>query len=132
MTIALDTNIVIKYLRNEENVVHNFRKTVMANQRIIVPQVVDYEMRRGFRLISATRKKANYDILLRNCVVTEMDAPTWKRAEIIYEGLYHKGFTVGELDMLIAAYCITHECTLVTNNTKDFENINELTVVDWT
>jgi len=66
MTFALDTNIVIKYLRNEENVVHNFRKTVMANQRIIVPQVVDYEMRRGFRLISATRKKR---ITIYCCVI---------------------------------------------------------------
>jgi len=50
----------------------------------------------------------------------------------VYKELYHKGFTVGELDILIAAFCLIHDLTLVTNNTKDFENINGLIIVDWT
>jgi tRNA(fMet)-specific endonuclease VapC len=61
-----------------------------------------------------------------------MDTLSWKRAEAIYEGLYRKSLTVGELDILIAAYCLTHACTLVTNNTKDFANIDGLICVDWT
>jgi len=70
-------------------------------------------------------------MLLQNCKISEIDMMSWKRAEEVYENLYRKGFTVGELDMLIAAYCLTHSCTLVTNNTKDFENIDGLTIENW-
>jgi len=71
-------------------------------------------------------------MFLQNCKIVEMDAPSWKHAEEIYENLYRKGFTVGELDILIAAYCLTYNCSIVTNNTKDFENIDGLIIVDWT
>ena len=60
-----------------------------------------------------------------------MNALSWKHAEIIYENLYRKGYTVGELDILIATYCMIYGCILVTNNVKDFENIDGLTIVDW-
>jgi tRNA(fMet)-specific endonuclease VapC len=115
MVFALDTNIIIKYLRNELSAIQNFRNAVVANHR----------------LVTATRKRTNYDMLLQDCKIAEMDVLSWKRAEKIYENLYRKGFTVGELDMLIAAYCLTHGCTIVTNNTKDFENIDGLEIVDW-
>jgi len=131
MVFALDTNIIIKYLRNESSVIQNFRNAVVANHNIVIPQAVDYEICRGFRLVTAIRKKVNYTMLLQNCKITDMDALSWKRAEEIYENLYRKGFTVGELDILIAAYCLVHKCTIVTNNTKDFENIDGLTIVDW-
>jgi len=131
MVYALDTNIIIRYLRNEPNVIQNFRNAVAANCDIIVPQAVNYEICRGLRLVTATRKKANYNILLQDCKIAKMDVPSWERAEAIYESLYRKGFTVGELDILIAAYCVTHNCTIVTNNVKDFKNIDGLMIVDW-
>jgi len=131
MVFALDTNIIIKYLRNDVNVIQNFRNAVVTNHDIVIPQAVSYEIYRGFRLVTAAKKKANFDILLQDCKIVEMDVPSWKRAEMIYENLYRKGFTVGELDMLIAAYCLTHGCTIVTNNIKDFENIDGLLITDW-
>ena len=48
MVFALDTNIIIKYLRNESNVIQNFRSAVVANHDIVIPQAVDYEICRGF------------------------------------------------------------------------------------
>jgi len=131
MVFALDTNIIIRYLRNEPNVIQNFRNAVVANHNIVIPQAVNYEICRGFCLVAATRKRANYDMLLQGCKIAEMDVPSWKRAEEIYKNLYRKGFTVGELDILIAAYCLTYNCTIVTNNKKDFENIDGLIIVDW-
>ena len=34
--------------------------------------------------------------------------------------------------MLIAAQCLQHNFTLVTNNTKDFINIPGISLADWT
>ena len=43
--------------------------------------------------------------------------------------LYNK---VGDADILIAAFCLENDYTLVTNNTKDFVNIKGLLINDWT
>jgi len=131
MVYVLDTNIVINYLRKEPNVRQNFRNAVMENHDIIIPQVVDYEMQRGFRIVAAPRKENNYKILLQDCAIGEMDAQSWEYAAQVYESLYRKRFTVGELDMLIGAFCLAHDCVLVTNNIDDFKNMGGLKIVDW-
>jgi len=132
MVYVLDTNIIIHYLRKEPNVRLNFRGAVTENHDIIIPQVVDYEMSRGFRIAEAPRKEASYHILLQDCAIAEMDAKSWNHAARVYETLYRKSFTVGELDMLIGAFCLVNDYTLVTNNTNDFVNMNGIKLIDWT
>jgi tRNA(fMet)-specific endonuclease VapC len=132
MVYALDTNIIIHYLRNDANVQHNFKNAVMQGASVVVPKLVDYELRRGFRIASAPKKEAAYKILTEHCTVAEMDVDSWERAIKVYVGLYKKRLTVGEIDILIAAFCLENGCTLVTNNTADFENIDGLKLVDWT
>ena len=60
-----------------------------------------------------------------------MNRNIWRRAANLYSDLRHKGFTVGDADILIAAFCLENGYTLVTNNTKDFVHIDELMLVDW-
>jgi tRNA(fMet)-specific endonuclease VapC len=135
MKYALDTNIVIRYLRYEPNVLQNFDNAIMNGDSIIIPKVVDYEIKRGFRVLHAPGKEAAYAVLTETggcCDVAEMDVDSWMRAEQIYTNLYRKRFTIGELDILIAAFCFEREYTLVTNNTRDFEKIEGLSIVDWT
>jgi len=45
--------------------------------------------------------------------------------------LKQQGTSVNPVDLQIAAVAATHNLTLVTNNTKDFQNIPGLTLVDW-
>ena len=132
MVYVLDTNIIIYFLRNEPNVRRNFRNAVTQNHEIVIPQIVDYEMSRGFHIVSAPRKEANYATLLQDCPVAKMDVRSWKYAAHVYESLYRKSFTVGELDILIGAFCLVNDYTLVTNNTNDFKNMGGLDLVDWT
>ena len=132
MYYALDTNTIIHYLRNNANVRHNLKNAVMQGHGLVVPKLVDYELRRGFRIASAPKKETAYKILAERCTVAEMDVSSWERAIHVYMNLYQKRFTVGEIDILIAAFCLENDCTLVTNNTADFENIDGLKLVDWT
>jgi len=132
MVYVLDTNVVIHYLRKEPNVHQNLRKAVTDNHELVIPQVVDYEMSRGFRIVAAPKKEANYRILLQNCAKPVMDVQSWKYAEQVYEALYRKSFTVGELDILIGAFCLVNGFILVTSNTKDFRNMDGIKLVDWT
>jgi len=134
MKYALDTNVVFRYLKNELPTVINVDNALAANHKLYIPKMVDYEVRRGFKLMRqpSHRKELVYKLLTQRCLVLEMDSIIWERAIDIYKELYRKGFTVGELDILIAAVCVTYDLVLVTNNAKDFENIDGLTHMDWT
>jgi len=132
MNYVLDTNTVIYYLNNEVNVLNNFDIAVFNRCNLIIPKAVDYEIRRGFGVHPAKRKEAYYDVLIQLCVIGELSLDTWDCATRIYIDLYKKRFTVGEIDMLIGAYCLVNGYTLVTGNTKDFANMDGLKLVDWT
>ena len=135
MVYSLDTNIVIHYLRNEPNVCRNFSEAVLRGDGLVIPKIVDYEIKRGFCVFSAPAKESAYKILTDTsgfCVVSEMDTYAWERAEKVYAELYRKRLTVDEMDILIAAFCVEKGYTLVTNNVKHFEVIDDLKTEDWT
>ena len=135
MLYALDTNIVIHYLRKEPNVCQNLSNAIMRGDNLIIPKIINYELKRGFRVTSAPNKEAAYSAFTGvdgYCSIAHMDVYSWELAEIVYADLYHKRLTVGELDILIAAFCMENNCTLVTNNTKHFAVIDGLLIEDWT
>ena len=131
MIYVLDTNTIIHYLGKKANVLRNFDNAAMQNFKLIIPKAVDYEVRRGLGIYPAPRKEKTYNILTRQCIIGEVGSGIWDRATQIYIDLYKKRFTVGEIDMLIGAYCLVNGYTLVTSNTKDFENMDGLKLVDW-
>jgi len=137
MIYVLDTNVIIRYLSKDEYVKRHFRQAAIEGRRLLIPRAVDYEILRGLALSNATRKALVYAEITSpqpagQCEIVDMGEDVWKYAKMIYVELYQKGFTVGEIDILIGAYCLQHNYTLVTNNTKDFVNISGLKIVDWT
>lgn len=45
--------------------------------------------------------------------------------------MFDKGIRIEDMDLLIAATPIYNELTLVTNNTKHFENVPNLKIENW-
>jgi predicted nucleic acid-binding protein len=64
MIFALDTNIVIHYLRNNQVVHQNFIKAIAEGDNIVIPIIVNYEIQRGFRIHHAPKKEAVYNVLI--------------------------------------------------------------------
>ena len=50
----------------------------------------------------------------------------------IFAELWQKGKHSGNYDILIAGIAIANDLTLVTNNTKDYVNITDLLLDNWT
>ncbi len=46
-------------------------------------------------------------------------------------GLLQQGMDTPTADLMIASVALAHDLTLVTNNTKDFDRIPGLRLVDW-
>ena len=134
MVYVLDSNVIIHYLKKNQNVMKNFRIAVSERNTLLLPRAVDYEICRGLELLSATKKAAVYKALTSHtgwCNIADMGESIWSIAKHIYVDLRRKGFTVGEIDILIGAFCLHNDFTLVTSNTKDFKNIDDLKMENW-
>ena len=131
MTYALDTNTIIFLMNGDENVIVKRDKAIMGGDRFIIPPVVDYEIQRGLLYKPSLRKEKNYFLLRQYYGVGIMTLEMWVKSAQIYVELRKKGFTIGDDDIFIAAFCLLKGYTLVTRNTKDFENIASLKQVNW-
>ena len=131
MTYAIDSNIIIHLLRGTESVRKHRDNANNQGARFIIPPFVNYEIMRGFLCVSAPAKEAAYRRLCAYCSIGEMTVGAWERAAQIYAELYTKHFTVKDADIVIAAFCMVNDYSLVTDNTKDFENIDGLQFVNW-
>ena len=125
MKYVFDTNIVIHLMRGTPSVRENREKAQNSEARFIIPPFVNYEIRRGLIIKPIPAHIKAYSVVCDNCALEDMSLDVWEQAARIYAELYAKRFTVGDADILIAAFCMMNRYTLVTANTKDFENIDE-------
>lgn len=131
MKYALDANVIISILHPFTNVCKKFDEAVERGDFITIPPIVHYEMRRGFLCKSAPRKENAYQILIDQYHVGDMKEEILERAAKIYANLWRKRLTVGDADILIAAFCIENDYTLVTDNMNHFKVIDGLKYVNW-
>ena len=137
MTIyALDANTISYLLRAEGNVSANFQKEILeANNPYVVPYIVVYEVKRWLydkptKQMQLFSKK--FDLFFSAVEEdAEMGSDVWNTASQIYINLKHRGQLIGDADILIAAYCMVNDCTLVTRNERDFKRLSDLQLVNW-
>ena len=131
MHYALDTNIIIHLLYGTTAVRDARDDALRQGARLIIPPFANYEILRGFLYQSAPKREAVYSKMRDNYAIGEMTTAAWEKAAMIYSATRRAGFTIGDADILIAAFCMVNGYTLVTANTKDFVNINGLKLVNW-
>jgi len=69
---------------------------------------------------------------LEDVTIFSIDNDVIDIASGLYSDLRRNGKTIGDADILIAAIVIKNKGTLVSNNTKHYENINQLKLINWT
>ena len=131
MEYAFDTNAIIHLMRGTPSVRENREKAQKNGSRFIIPPFVNYEVRRGLIIKPIPSHEKAYAVICDNCSFEDMTAAVWEHAARIYAELYAKHYTVKDADILIAAFCMVNGYTLITANTKDFENIEGLQFVNW-
>ena len=131
MTYALDTNIIIHLLNHTPAVLARRDMAVERGIQFVIPPYVNFEIRRGFRYVSAPAKERSYKRICTRYPVGEMNAESWELAAGLYADMRRDGRTVDDADLLIAAFCIIGGYTLVTNNTKHFDDIDRLQLENW-
>ena len=131
MTYALDTNTVIHLIKGTASVFTRYDENLLHGISFVIPPYVDFEICRGLLYANAKAKERTYQSICKSCNIGEMSRDAWRCAANLYSDLRHKGFTVSDADILIAAFCLENGYALVTNNIKDFANIDGLMLIDW-
>ena len=131
MIYLLDTNI-ISYLIKSRNLdmVDKFEE-MSKFATICVSSITVAELFYGVK----KKKSKKLEINVREFLYPVEKMPFDENSALIYGEvrvkLEKKGEVIGAHDMLIASHALALGATLVTNNTREFERVEGLSVEDW-
>ena len=128
---VLDSNIVSFYLRQNQTIIQKVNDSLLAGNEVLISPIAYYEVKRGSLAIKADKRLREFTALCKILNVGQLDNSLLDFATEIYRDLRDKRQTVEDADILTAAFCISHNFTLVTNNTKHFKNVSGLNYCDW-
>ena len=131
MRFMLDTNI-IAYAKNNrpESVLQ--RLTQYRPEDLCISAITMAELEYG--VCNSSRPDQNRMALLlflSRISVLPFDADAAREYGMIRADLKKKGTLIGANDLLIAAHARSQGLTLVTNNTREFERVENLRVENW-
>lgn len=131
MKYMLDTNICIYAIKNKPEKVLNTLKEKL-NDGICISAITLAELAHGVEK-SAARDKNRAALLRFLSILTVLPFDDLAAAEYgeVCADLQRKGTPIGTMDMLIAAHAKTEGLILVTNNTREFERVQGLTLENW-
>ncbi len=126
----LDTNICIYIIKQKPiRVIELFHKFPISN--IAISSITFSELEYG--VMKSTKPNQNQFALSQ--FVAPLEILQYAAAAQHYGRLRayleKKGMLIGSLDMLIAAHALSINCTLVTNNEKEFKRVQNLKIDNW-
>jgi len=131
MTIyTLDSNIVSYYLKNYADLVERV-DTEIKNNCIVISPIVYYEINNWLLKNNSKKKIAIFEKICSDRGIGIIDKNILDIASTIFIKLRRNGIKIDDTDILIAAWCIQNDYTLVTNNLKHFDNIECLKITNW-
>ena len=128
--LVVDSSVWIDYFRDAPTPACDELDRLLyeATTKIVVPDLVLYEVLRGFRQDNARRLAES--LLLDLPVMDIGGAANALSAAALYRRLRAQGRTVrSPIDVLLASYCITHGHTLL-HRDADFESLKTLGELD--
>jgi len=136
MIYALDSNTISYMLRDEGKTRSNFIcKIIEHGNQYAIPFMVMHEVKRWL-LYKPTKILMRYNQAFDGLFFNvkhraDMPLPIWEKATDIHIALKSNGQLIGSADILIAAYCLVNNYTLVTRNINDFERVEGLKIDNW-
>lgn len=132
--ICLDTNVVIGLInKREPRIRERFSARLALGAKMILPVISLFELRHRFaRSVRRGEAEKQLDRLLAEGIsIASFDAEDALHAGEIRMALEATGTPVGSYDALVAGQARARGATLVTANTREFDRVPGLQVVDW-
>ncbi|HCI12402.1 MAG: twitching motility protein PilT [Gallionellales bacterium GWA2_60_142] len=131
MMVMLDTNTCIALIKRKPvHILQKFSEYQVGD--IGISAVTLAELRYG---VSKSQHQAKNQAALDEFVLPLEVAAFDEQATVAYgvlrASLEKQGMPIGPLDTMIAAHALSLGALLVTNNTREFNRVSGLTVIDW-
>jgi tRNA(fMet)-specific endonuclease VapC len=130
--VLLDTDTLSYYLKKHPQVVARFDDYVETHGYVFISRITVVEILGGLRTRNATRQIEFFKRLLAEHKILDTTELSAEISADIFAELYKKGRHSGNYDILIAGIAMANDLTLVTNNTKDYNQITGLSLDNWT
>jgi len=129
----LDTNICIYIIKKKaENVLSKLKQN--RKKGLYISTITLAELEFGNANANSSYKEKNRLALLEFLSIMDIkhfDENAAKEYGIIKKDLKDKNYLIGSFDMLIGAHAKSLNMTLVTNNVREFERIQNLKIENW-
>ena len=127
----LDTNTCIYIIKKRPAKVLK-RFEAIDNDQICISVVTHAELQYGV----ARSARAEHNQRILDEFVARLSVWAWDQDAVAPYGhirrhLEQKGTPIGNMDLLIAAHALSEDCTLVTNNQREFKRVPGLKTSNW-
>jgi tRNA(fMet)-specific endonuclease VapC len=128
---CLDTNILIFFIKNKSAKLNDLIFQNFAQKKIVTTSVTAAEFLYYSYKNKATKSLEKRQEVLALMQVLDFDYKSAQIFAMLKVELEESGLKKDDLDLQIASICLARGLTLITNNTKHFEDISGLRVGDW-
>lgn len=128
----LDTDIISYIMKKNPTVLTNYNKYSEKDDYIFISRISVVEILGGLKARNAEKQIKEFNELIANHKILDTTELSANISSDIYARLTKIGKHSGNYDILIAGIAIANNLKLVTNNEKDYENIDDLEIVNWT
>lgn len=127
----IDTDILSMFMKNNNNVVENFRIHFNNFDSPCFSILTYYEILSGLKYKDSKKQLSQFLDFMKNCVLLNLNNESIEYSSNIYAALRKKGMIIDDVDILIAGICMANDLVLVTNNNKHYSNIDGLKIENW-
>lgn len=126
----LDTNTIIYFFKGMGNISKNLFN--ISPKDIFIPSIVVYELEVGIAKSNDSQKRQEQlKRLLSQINIMDFTQKEAVQGAKIRADLEKKGTPIGSIDVLIAGCAKANNLVLVSRNTKEFQRVENLQIVDW-
>jgi tRNA(fMet)-specific endonuclease VapC len=128
--LLLDTNTLNFLVKGRPITVARFEDAVDQGKSFLLASVAHFEIWRYLTLKGAHRLGRRYEELVKGWARCALSFEDWTAAAILWADRQRIGKSISDMDLLLAILARKHEATLVTNNTKHFQDLG-ISLEDW-
>lgn len=130
--VLLDTDTISYYFKRHPQVIVHFNRYIATHEYIFISRISIVEILGGLKAKNAIRQIENFRNFIAQHKILDATESSAEISADIFAELWKKGRHSGNYDILIAGMAMANDLILVTNNTKDYENITGLLLDNWT
>lgn len=128
--IVLDTDVLIDFLRDEEVVVETIRDALERGETLGTTTVNVAEILRGLEASGSKERRSAFEELVEKMEIVPLGLPVARRYGKILASLDEAGQPIPGMDGLIAAATVTEGGWLFTRNTRHFDRVPGLQLLE--